>query len=332
MVLLKLIKPWRLLILVLCSAGGGAYLYHRYRDAEWEQRYAEYQRQLQSKLTESEQQLEALNTQLGVARSQLVTQADLEQKYQTLLTSRDSDFEKFRREHSLALQSISDSLLELRQQGRRGTEKAQEVTPPPRPPAQGDPPAARPAISYAYADGDGRVHLTDPNIWVQGDESLALEQHFRVEGTVLKQTDGSLMTERIRLLEVSPTEAGQYRELAEARLVDAHFTYANAPVEGPPSVSWGPSWLATLGTSFRSERPLRFGASARVVQHGALGLAGGLSSDFQSLEGSGGDVFLTFTPSVLGRELGLSLGGGVHLPVAGSRRVRPNLTLNFVVY
>lgn len=321
-------------LLVLGSAAGGAYLYHRYRDADWEHREAEYQRQLEGHLTEQEKQIEAFNAQLGMMRSQLVTPADLEKKYNALLTSRDAEFEKFRREHALVVKSLSDSLLELKQRAQDGTEEAREE-PASTVSVPGD--TAKPVISYAFADKDGRVHLTDPDIWVQGDEDLEMKQFFRVKGTVVQQKDGSLMAERIQLLEVSPDgqTAGQYRELAEARLVDANFTYANPPQEGPPDdnwVKWGPGWMATMGTSFRTEHLLRFGASASVVRLGDVGLAGGLSSDFDSLEGSGGDAFVTYTPTVRGKQLGVALGGGVHLPFGGTQRVRPNLTVNFVIY
>lgn len=333
MSLLKSGEVLGVLVLVLGSAAGGAYLYHRYRDADWERREAEYQRQLKGQLTAHEKEIEALNTQLGTARSQLVTQDDLDKKYTALLTARDADFEKFRREHALALKSISASLFELKQRGEDGVEEARVVNPPSSVPGDSTTPAEKPIITYAFADKQGRVTLTDPNIWVQGDEDLEMKQFFRVKGTVVQQQDGSLMAERIQLLEVSP-EGSQYRELAEARLVDANFTYANAPQEGPPRqwVKWGPGWMATVGTSFRSEHVFRFGASASVVRLGDIGLAGGASSDFNSLEGSGGDAFVTYTPSYKGRQLGMALGGGVHLPLGGTQRVRPNLTLNFIVY
>lgn len=325
-----------LLLVAFGSAAGGAYLYHRYRDSDWERREAEYQRQLQGHLTSREKEIEALNTQLGTARSQLVTSDELDAKYTALLTARDADFEKFRREHQLALKSISTSLFELKQRGENGMVEARVVSPPPSSsPGAGMAPDAKPVIAYAYADKDGRVRLTDPDIWVQGDEDLEMEQHFRVKGTVVQQQDGSLMAQRIQLVEVVPDgAAGQYRELVEARLVDANFTYANAPQQEPPSrrVKWGPGWMATVGTSFRSEHRLRFGASASVLRLGDVGLAGGLSSDFASLAGSGGDAFLTYTPSYRGRQLGVALGGGLHLPLGGTQRVRPNLTLNFVIY
>jgi hypothetical protein len=331
----KLAKPLGFLLLALCFAAAGAYLYHRYRDADWEHREAEYQRQLSGKLTDREKEIEALNTQLGLARSQLVTQDSLDEKYKALLTAQDAAFEQFRREHALALKSISNSILALQQETRGGTETAHEVTPSPAVPGQSATPAGRPVIAYEYTDTQGRFHLSDPDIWVQGDEVLQMKQFFRVKGTVLQQVDGSLMTERVQLLEVAPEgKAGQYRQLAEASLVDADFTYSNPPVEGPSrgGLKFGPSWMATLGTSFRSDALLRFGGSARLVRLGGFGLATGLSSDFESWEGTGGDAFVTYTPSIHGRELGLVVGGGVHLPIGGSTRVRPNLTLNFVIY
>jgi len=62
--------------------------------------------------------------------------------------------------------------------------------------------------------------------------------------------------------------------------------------------------------------------------------AGRQGSRVERLRGAmeDGDAFLTFTPSWKGRELGLALGGGVHLPLGGAQRVRPTLTLSFVVY
>lgn len=321
-------------LLVIGSAAGGAYAYHHYREADWEHRYDEYQRQLQGKLTEREQQMQALNTQLGIAHAQLVTQGTLDEKYKALLTARDADFEKFRREHGLALKSISNAVFALQQQERGGTETAREEPPAPAPPGEPATVPVQKVISYEFTDKEGRVHLKDPDIWVQGDEELQLQQFFQVEGSVLQQTDGSLMTERVQLTEVSPDGTGQYRPLTQAQLVDANFTYANAPQAGPPPslVTWGPSYMATIGSSFRTSRLLRFGGSARLLQVGPVGFAGGFSSDFHSLEGSGGDAFLTYTPSLRGRELGLALGGGVHLPVGGAQRVRPNVTLNFVIY
>jgi hypothetical protein len=328
---LKLHPSLGLLFVVVASAAGGAWLYHRYRDSDWERREAEYQRQLSGHLTAREKEIEALNTRLGTAHSQLVTQSDLDKKYRELLTSRDAEFEKFRKEHALALKSLSTAIFDLQEQVQGGKESAHVVSPPPGQPGEGAAPAVQPVIAYEYVDKEGRFHLTDPNIWSEGDEVLLLKQLFRVQGTVLRQEDGSLMSERIQLQEVSKEAEGKYRELAVAQLVDANFTYANPPEDAPPP-NQGISYMATLGTSFRSEGMLRFGASARVLRLGSAGLAGGLSSDFNSLEGSGGDAFLTYTPSLRGRELGLVLGGGVHLPLGGSTRVRPNLTLSFVIY
>lgn len=331
---LKLSGLSRAAVLGIVSAVVGAYAYHHYREADWERRYDEYQRQLQGKLTGSEQQMQTLNTQLSLAQAQLTTQGTLDEKYKALLTARDEDFEKFRREHELALKSISNAVFALQQQERGGTETAQVQPPAPSQPGEPSPAPAQQVISYEFTDKQGRVHLKDPDIWVQGDEELEFKQYFQVDGSVLQQTDGSLMTERVQLTEVSPSSTGKYLPLTQAQLVNANFTYANAPQAGAPpaGVRWGAAYMATIGSSFRPSRLLRFGGSARLVEVGPVGFAGGLSSDFHSLEGSGGDAFLTYTPSLRGRELGLVLGGGVHLPVGGVQRVRPNVTLNFVIY
>ena len=265
------------------------------------------------------------------AQSQLVTQADLDGKYRELLTSRDADFEKFSKAHALRLKSLTTATFDLQEKVQGGTESAHAVSSAPAQSGHGAAPAGLPVIAYEYVDKEGRFQLSDPNIWAEGDEVLQIKQLFRVQGTVLRQEDGSLRSERIQLQEVSREAQGKYRELAVAQLVDANFTYANPPVDAPPP-DRGVSFMATVGTSFRSAGMLRFGAATRVLRLGPAGLAGGLTSDFKSLEGSGADAFLTYTPTVNGRELGLMLGGGVHLPVGGKTRVRPNLTLNFVVF
>lgn len=330
--LLRIGKPLGALAVMLGFMASGAYLYRRSASADWERRYAEYQRQLQGRLTEREKEVEALNTQLGLARSQLVTQETLERKYQSSLAKRDDALEQFRREHALRVESLSDANFLLQQQLRQGEGKAQAVLPSPaslKPGAD----AAQPVISYHYADKEGRLQLTDPDIGLPGDEVVELTQRFRVKGTVLRQEDGALMTERLQLLEVARASDGTYRELAEAHLVDASFSYVNAPLESqPPPGGHGLAGMVTVGTSLRAQGRLRFGASARLVRLGAWGLAAGLSSDLASWEGSGGDAFVIFTPSREGRELALALGGGVHLPAGGAARVVPSLTLNFVVY
>ncbi|WP_434384530.1 hypothetical protein [Melittangium boletus] len=310
--------------LMVGAALGGAYLDRHFADAEWARRSAEYQRQLRGDLTAQEQRMQALNTELGLARSQLVSQGDLDRKYQAALQDKDKAFEAFRQEQALVLQSVSDARFQLQQRLQTGSEVAQASAPMASPP---------PVISYQYTDKEGRFSLRDPNIWVEGDERVDFHQSFRVEGTVLAQADGSLMTERVQLFEVAPQGDGQgpSRTLASARMVDAHFTYAHAPLREPSRANWrwGPGWSATVGTSFRPDSPLRAGVSANLVRWSAVGLSAGVSSDFRALQGSGGDLLLSYAPSLHGRALGVSLGGGVHLPLAGPRRVLPTFTLSF---
>ncbi|MBZ4415749.1 hypothetical protein [Myxococcus sp. RHSTA-1-4] len=320
----------RLIAVALVSLAAGVALGQAFLRSAGAHEEQVYQRQLSGELSAKEKEIEAPDPELDLARARLETRAQLEQQYRAQLTKKDEDFEAFRKSHGLRVQSLSNALFELQQQARNGTAKAQVVEPASRP-GECAPDLGQTPIAYEYADADGRVRLTDPNIWLQGDERLTLTQRFRVRGTVLRQVDGSLMTDRVELIEISPKGEGKPRELARAALEDASFSYANAPHEVPPPGGSSPSWMVTLAASPDTDFSLRFGPSARLVRLGRVGFAAGLTSDFKSLEGTGAEAFLTYTPSVGGRVLNLALGGGIHLPVGGYTRVRPSLSVNFII-
>jgi hypothetical protein len=192
-------------------------------------------------------------------------------------------------------------------------------------------------IPYTYGTEKGRAYLHDPDINTPGGEVLKLNQFFQVKGTVFKQENGSLKTERVELIEVKEKEDGTFEALTDSTIqtVKATFDYESDPetlVPPDAGLKFGPNLMATLGSSFRSEGPLRFGASTRLVKLKDFGLAVGGSSDFKSLEGTGGDAFLTYQPRLGKRELGLVVGAGVHAPIGGTERVRPNVTLSFVIF
>ncbi|KFA87950.1 hypothetical protein [Archangium violaceum] len=298
---------------------------------------ATYARQLNGQLTPEEKQLEAQNTLLGTAQSQLESQKALEAQYKAQLSEKDAAFEKFRQEHALRIQSLTDDVESLQQQVRQGRGRAAETTVVPTP---GTPntPAQRPAITYDYSDTDGRFHLYDPDIWVEGNETLDVKQLFHLKGEVFAQENGSLMTERLQLSEVVKAVDGSYREVAQATLAEAHFDYVNPPPPPAPSQNgWGLSVLLTVGPTFSSlpDAPwVRFGGAVNVFRMGHFGLAGGLSSAFdfrseQFIRGTGGDVLVTWRPR---SQLNLMLGGGVHLPLVDPTRVRPALVAGFVLY
>jgi hypothetical protein len=317
-------------LLIAGSAIAGTVLYHRIQMAEAEQRHREYERQLRGQLTQKEQELQALNTELGLARSRLMRQEELERDYQTRLTEKDAAFEQFREKHHLRVKSLSDSIHSIEQRFLPGSTKVVPLSPAS---TEAVASSSRQALRYEYDDESGRAHFEDPDIWVQGNEVLTLKQLFRLRGTIFQQADGSLMTERIQLVEVAKAEDGTYRELAKAELVDARFSYASEPSRVTPGPrGWRPSFMATVGTSFRSEGPLRLGLSVRVAPLERFGLAAGVSSDFMSLEGTGADVFVTYEPPLGGLNPGLVVGGGIHLPLSGPRRVLPCLTLGFVAF
>lgn len=297
-----------------------------------------YSRQLRGQLTPKEKELEAQNTSLGTARSQLESQQALEAHYKAQLSDKDAAFEKFRQEHELRINSLTDDIESLQQRVRQGRGRATEKAAAPTPGAPSTAPQ-RPVISYDYSDVDGRFHLYDPDIWVEGNETLDVKQSFHLKGEVFAQENGSLMTERLQLSEVVKAADGSYREVAQATLVDAHFNYVNPPPPPTPDrKGWGLSVLLTMGPSFsrQDDTPwVRFGGAVNLFRLGQFGLAGGISSnlDFRTMprfiEGTGGEVLVTWRP--LSR-LNVMLGAGVHLPLAEPTRVQPALNAGFILY
>lgn len=314
----------------------GTTLYYQWSARKFDHNYT---RQLEGRLTDKERQLEAQNAQLGTAQSKLMSQDELEKRYQAQLSEKDKAFEAFRREHDLKIKSMTDDLESLQERVSNGRGRVTEVAPQPAP---GNPstPAWRPAIAYDYSDADGRFHLTDPDIWVEGNETLDVKQLFELKREVFAQTNGSLMTERLQLAEVVKAEDGSYREVAQASLVNAHFTYVNPPPPPPASSQngLGLSWMLTAGLRVPGPwhpRWVRFGGAVNVFQLGELGLAGGLSSDLeldtlnQFLHGTGGEVLVTWRPD---SRLNVRLGAGIHLPLANPTAVQPALNVGFILY
>lgn len=294
-----------------------------------------YARQLHGQLSDKERELEAMNTSLGTAQSRLVSQNSLEEQYKAQLSDKDAAFEKFRQAHDLRIKSMSENLEALRQQVHQGRGHATELAAasPPGSPAA---PSSRPVIAYEYSDSQGRFHLSDPNIWVEGDETLDVNQLFLLKGEVFAQKNGSLMTERLQLSEVVKARDGSYTEVAHATLADAHFQYTNPPLPPEPNRDGlGLSVLLTVGPSFSSQTSVpwvRFGGAVNVLRLGSFGLAGGLSSDFRPqrpLDGTGGEVLVTWQPHP---RLNVMLGAGVHLPLTDPTRVQPALNAGFILY
>ncbi|PTL83706.1 hypothetical protein DAT35_09500 [Vitiosangium sp. GDMCC 1.1324] len=306
--------------------GAAAFWLHHHRLGELDRAHREYARQLEGRLTEKERQLEALNTRLGTAQSQLERQSDLENQYKAQLTEKDAAFESFRKQHDLVVRSMSDSLSSLHEQVHGGREQVRVVETPPTP---GGTAPAQPVISYEYVDPNGRFHLSDPNIWKEGDELLEIQQLFRMRGQVFQQKDGALQTERVQLFEVVKKEDGSYQELAEASLVDSHFSYNTPPPPAPSEQPWAVKPLLTLGAWLPRQRdeslPVRLGAAAQVLRLGPFGLAAGLSYEIAPEPALGPDVLVTFRPSP---RLNVSVGAGVHLPLWGRDQLQFAPTVN----
>jgi hypothetical protein len=326
-------KNWPLVVVVLLVVAA-VYIYHLHELLKVQEAQQTYERQLRGQLDENERKMQALNVELNTARAQIVPQDELEKRYKAQLDERDKAFEQFRKDHDLQVKSYSDALYALEQtvKGGKTTVVVHDAPQPGSCPVPGTQPA-HDQTEYTYEDPDKRVNLYDPDIFTPDNEVLKLHQNFRLNVTVAEQRKGYLQTQRAVLTEVAPQPDGGYKELGEAKLVDAKYTYT--PIQSPPppkDKGLDMSVMASVGSTFASENPLVFGGAVNVVRYKTWGLAAGLVSDFASRAGTSPDAFVTYRPRVAGRYMNLMIGAGAAFPLGGSSRVVPTANVDFVIW
>lgn len=317
-----------LVIFAVAALVSGAMLVHGRQLARLKRTY---ERQLSGALSAREEELQRLDANLRKAQSKLVDQEALEREYnqyKNQLGASTAALDHFKKMHDLEVRALLQTLNVLEQRITGGHVTVKEH------PGEERPGGSRPRISYEYVDPDERLHLRDPDIDTPGDETLTLVQSFRVTGVLFEEKQGSLMSQHVQLTEVKQQAEGTWRELAAARLVDASFTYSHPPRPTPRqgTSGWELSPMLTVGTSFRTERPVLVGCALNVVRLRGFGLGAGAATDLNSLEGTGAQVLLTFRPSLGDQRLNVALGGGLVLPFGGKSRVRPTLTASFILF
>jgi hypothetical protein len=335
-------KNWIVVVVVLTAllALSLVYAYNQRQLLATQQAQLTYERQMRGQLDDKEREIQALNTELGLTQSQLISQAELEKLYVSQLSERDAAMEAFRKEHDLQIASMTNAIFNLENKihGGKTSVGGLPVGGQPvgnQPVASASQPASQP-LSYTYTDKYGRVALIDPDIYTAGNEDLILNQFFMLNGKVFRQEqkDGFLRTEKLDLTEIVRQPDGSYAAIGTAKLVSAKFSYADpAPVtKAPKRIGWDMSVLATVGTTFVIEHPLAFGGAVNIARWKSLGVAVGVASDFASLGGTALDVLATYRPAIAGRDLNLMVGVGAGFPLGGVNRIVPTLAVGFVLW
>jgi hypothetical protein len=273
----------------------------------YEDRLATYERQLKGQLSDKERELQEMNTQLGLSKSELVTQAELAKRLAKEKQELDSEFKAFVKKHELEIKSKDDTIAQLQQQingGNSGTdiigcdelkEKIRTCT-----------------ISYTWEETLGRFKLKDPNIFVQNDEVFNTNQVFKLHGEIWQQKEGSLQVRRLVLREVHKTGENTYEDIpnAKADIVDSEFVYSNAPFEEPTWKDMFRPHAIALGTVnlYPHAGKTLFGVGLEFFKYKGFGINTHLAFDFKKIMESEWRLGVAYQPKIFNTKLNFAIG------------------------
>ena len=288
-------------------------LFIRSCQVEENERLRTYNRQLEGQLTEKERELQKLNTELGVAKSELVTQKELAKRLKEDKEEVDIAFKKFRKKYNLEIKSRDKTIAELKQKIAGGTTVVV---------VEGCDDINHCVISYGWEDTLGRFKLTDPNIFEKDNETFESNQVFKVYGEVWQQKEGSLQIRRLILREVFKNADGEYEpiENAKAEIVDSKFEYHN-----PPAIDTEWTWkdlfrLRAIAVPSITMIPdpgrLRLGVGLEFMSWKGLGINTHTAFDFEDASKIEQRIGLAYSPKIFGLDLNLAVGVSAGTPFA----------------
>jgi len=234
-----------------------------------------HNRQVLGQLDDSERLLQNANTKLGVSKSELLTQEELNDRLKKEKQEVDKEFDAFRKKHNLILKAKDLTIAKLQQQIQGGNSETNTD--------QCEGISENCVISYSWSDNLSRFSLKDPNIFKQDNETFTSSQLFKIYGEVYQQQNGSLKTKRIVLREIYK-DGDQYKEIKDgkAEIIDAKFEYSNepAPIE---SKTWRDLFIL---------RPIIVGSLNVIPDNGTVNLGTGIQ--FFELSGFGVNTYVSF--------------------------------------
>lgn len=277
-----------------------------------------YNRQLRNDLTSVERELQSSNHELGIAKSQLMTQTELADILKNDKEEVDKEFDKFKKKHNLTIKSRDKTIASLRQKLSGGQTTVV---------VSGDDAGCvgiedRCIISYSWEDVLSRFQLTDPDIFTEGGEIFESNQVFKIYGEIWLAKDSSLQTRRLILREVYLDENGEYQPIpgAKADIVESNFQYHN-----PPSIKTESKWtdifrlrviVASSVTAFPDGGRLRLALGAEFLNIIGIGINSHTAFDFKDAERIEQRIGISYNPSLFGSELNMALGASVGTPFA----------------
>ena len=269
-----------------------------------------YNRQLQGQLTDKEKELQSLHRDIGVARSDLMTQEELAEKLKKENEEYDAKFAAFLKNHNLEIASRDKTIAELKQKIVGGDTEVVII------PSEDGTTCVdlskNCVIQYSWQDFFRRFKLTDPNIFEENNEVFESKQIFKIYGEIYQQKEGSLQTRRLVLREVYAKADGTYGDMpdAKAEIVDSEFLYINPPRLPDEELDIFHPRVIMFGDINLLPNPgkTKFGLGAELLSLKGLGLSTNLAIDFQDPKLSEFNLGLEYTPKFSGVDLNLGIG------------------------
>lgn len=317
--------PWIMLILVAVF-GIYSFVKKNPNDA-----LETYNRQLQGQLTDKEKELQSLNRDLGVARSDLMTQEELAKKLKKENEEYDAKFAEFVKKHNLEIASRDKTIAELKQEVKGG--ETEVVVSPSDGEFNCTDLTKHCVVQYSWQDFFHRFKLTDPNIFENNNETFSSEQVFKVYGEVYQQKEGSLQTRRLVLRELYKKADGTYGEIpgAKAEIVDSEFEYINPPALPEDGESLFKLRLIGLGSVFLYPNPgnTRIGIGVEFLHFKGFGLNTHTTFDFG--EDTSLHLGLSYNPTLFGERLNVAIGASYGTPFMDFLRTH-SFSLGLIFY
>lgn len=307
--------------------------YNSCNNSKHNQKLETYQRQVQGQLSVKEIELQEMKTELGVSKSELVTQQELAERLKKDNEEVDSKFEKFKKKHNLVIKSRDRTIASLKQKLEGGTTEVVVSE-------NCDGLKDRCVISYNWADHLGRFKLKDPNIFEKGNEVFESEQIFKIYGEIYEEKDGSLQTRRLVLREVYKDKSGEYKPIPDAKadIIDSKFDYHNPPPL--EELDWSLTDLFRLRaialasvTAYPGNGDLRFGLGLEFFDLKGFGINTHAAFDFKDAKKIEHRIGLSYSPRFFDRELNLAIGVSAGTPYANMfKDYSVNLDLIFYLH
>jgi hypothetical protein len=312
-VLLKILQNKYALYAIIVIGALSVFKMRSCQNAENE-RLQTYNRQLQGQLSDAERELQAAHHELGVAKSNLITQEELSKKERE---EKDKKFADFVKKHNLKVKSLDRTIAKLKQKTDGGTTTT-TVSDSER--CNGIEKLC--TVAYNWEDALGRFRLKDPNIFESGNEEFESAQLFKIYGEIYEQQDSSLQIRRLVLREMFRNQDGELEQIpgGKADIIESEFSYSNSPA--PTETSWRDLFrLRAIMVGSISILPnggqTHLGAGAQFFEWQKFGINTHTAIDFEDLGNTEQRLGFSYSPSPFDLDLNLAVHLSLGTPFTG---------------